>query len=732
MALDRATFDHIGIVTDERHDGEVWVEPTRVWVTNPRLSSHNVEWLRFEPDTPVTGPLRTEPHVAYRVADVDGRSRATRCSGPVRGRRRVLPRRLRDGRRGHRGVHAVRESGRGGMVLMRVGGHSNTYHTRSAEEAWAGIAAAGYRTVELSSVIGWTEHVDLDADPAELYARLAHYGLEPTVLSAHSDLTTDDGVEYALKAIGWAATQRHPGDEHRDRRALLAGGGRVGVPARHRARARPRPTTRGVDVALEIHGDIMATGALTLPLLERIGHPRIKVAYDTANCEFYGDTKAVDDLHTCCRTSRTSTSRTSAAARASGTSRSPAPGTSTSPPSCGILSDGGYDGPASVEIEFDGTWPDAGRHRHGHEGRARPSRGQRLRLQRRAMIGIAILGAGFMGQTHAGAWKALGRPGPGRGGRVAYGRSRGGGRGDGGIGRCRRRPAGGDRRPARRLVDIACRPRCTAARPRPRSRPASTCCSRSRLALTREDAEAILGAAERSGRTLLVGLVLRHWPEYQRLHELAAEGEIGTVAGVHAAAVAAGRLGRLVHRPVPVRRRRRRPDGARLRPAERAARPGSDRPRAVRAEGPHGAPQHVVAVTSHPGGPGFAEGGMMLPGSYPFTSDLRVLGDAGMLEYPFAAGPAVDGGNIGGVDQEATGCGCTRPTARRRWSTSRAPIRGTGRRRTWPTASRPAGRRRSARESRRWPPCARRSRRTARWKQETSRRSEHGNGIRLR
>ena len=35
-----------------------------------------------------------------------------------------------------------------------------------------------------------------------------------------------------------------------------------------------------------------------MPLLERIGHPRIKVAYDTANCEFYGDTKAVDDLRT--------------------------------------------------------------------------------------------------------------------------------------------------------------------------------------------------------------------------------------------------------------------------------------------------------------------------------------------------------------------------------------------------------------------------------------------------
>ena len=70
MAIDRATFDHIGIVTDDRHDGEVFVDATRVWVTNPRLSAFNVEYLRFEPDTSVTGPLRNEPHVAYRVPDV--------------------------------------------------------------------------------------------------------------------------------------------------------------------------------------------------------------------------------------------------------------------------------------------------------------------------------------------------------------------------------------------------------------------------------------------------------------------------------------------------------------------------------------------------------------------------------------------------------------------------------------------------------------------------------------
>src|SRR5258708_7452274 len=84
VRFDRASFDHIGLVTDEQKAGESWVEATRVWVTSPREHPHNIEWLRFEPDTPVTGPLRTEPHVAYRVPDVNAaiEGHAVR-SGPV-------------------------------------------------------------------------------------------------------------------------------------------------------------------------------------------------------------------------------------------------------------------------------------------------------------------------------------------------------------------------------------------------------------------------------------------------------------------------------------------------------------------------------------------------------------------------------------------------------------------------------------------------------------------------
>lgn len=67
----RAQYDHTGIIVDTKPEGAVFVEATRVWVTSPRADGNNVEWLYFEPDTPVTGPVRDMPHVAYRVLDLE-------------------------------------------------------------------------------------------------------------------------------------------------------------------------------------------------------------------------------------------------------------------------------------------------------------------------------------------------------------------------------------------------------------------------------------------------------------------------------------------------------------------------------------------------------------------------------------------------------------------------------------------------------------------------------------
>src|SRR6478736_909498 len=93
----------------------------------------------------------------------------------------------------------------GRMALRnRLGGHSNSYHTYSLEEALEGIAAAGYKFVELTAVRGWTEHIPLDADAktlGKIQRMLNQLALIPVSLRGHSDLTTKEGLDDGLLAL---------------------------------------------------------------------------------------------------------------------------------------------------------------------------------------------------------------------------------------------------------------------------------------------------------------------------------------------------------------------------------------------------------------------------------------------------------------------------------------------------------------------------------------------------
>ena len=158
--------------------------------------------------------------------------------------------------------------------------------------------------------------------------RVASYGLEAISLSGHSDLTTRDGLEHGIKAVRWAAAYGLPivntavgGHQSADENeaAFLGNIGELADAAED----------AGVVVALEIHGDIMASSDVTIPLLEKIGRDSVKVNYDTANVEFYR-ARAVDDLPKITPYLATSTSRTRPAARATGTSRRSATARSTS------------------------------------------------------------------------------------------------------------------------------------------------------------------------------------------------------------------------------------------------------------------------------------------------------------------------------------------------------------------------------------------------------------------
>ena len=64
-------YDHIGLVTNEKRESEIWVESLRVWITDAKKHPFGVEWLRFEPDSPAPKELQERAHVSFKVKDLE-------------------------------------------------------------------------------------------------------------------------------------------------------------------------------------------------------------------------------------------------------------------------------------------------------------------------------------------------------------------------------------------------------------------------------------------------------------------------------------------------------------------------------------------------------------------------------------------------------------------------------------------------------------------------------------
>lgn len=234
--------------------------------------------------------------------------------------------------------------------------HTNCYHGYSLEETLAGIAGAGFKHVELTSVPGWDEQIRLNGADG-LGNLLERTGLTPVSLSGHSELTTKEGLEHGLKAVRWAAGAGIPivntylgghDSQDEDEDAFLANMDRLGAVA----------ADEGVVVALEVHGQLLGSGERTARILEKIGRESVKINYDTANCEFYCGIKATDDLPKV--TEHVVHVHLKDTMGGQGVWNFPAIGDGSVdfPAVLQIMRSAGYTGPYSVEIEFQGEpWP---------------------------------------------------------------------------------------------------------------------------------------------------------------------------------------------------------------------------------------------------------------------------------------------------------------------------------------------------------------------------------------
>ena len=71
QVLKNRKYHHIGIPTDAPRPGEVYLEEFKVYTSGFDSSPFGVEWMRFEPGSPVPELVRTVPHVAFVVDDLE-------------------------------------------------------------------------------------------------------------------------------------------------------------------------------------------------------------------------------------------------------------------------------------------------------------------------------------------------------------------------------------------------------------------------------------------------------------------------------------------------------------------------------------------------------------------------------------------------------------------------------------------------------------------------------------
>jgi len=64
-------FHHLGIPTTIPKPNEVHLSRLKIHVSGFDTSPYGIEWMRFDPDCVVSDLVRTVPHIAFEVDDLD-------------------------------------------------------------------------------------------------------------------------------------------------------------------------------------------------------------------------------------------------------------------------------------------------------------------------------------------------------------------------------------------------------------------------------------------------------------------------------------------------------------------------------------------------------------------------------------------------------------------------------------------------------------------------------------
>jgi hypothetical protein len=66
-----AEFHHYGVPTQTKQPNEIYIEAAKVYITDATKHPYKVEFLRFEPGSPMPECCKTRCHAAFLVPNLD-------------------------------------------------------------------------------------------------------------------------------------------------------------------------------------------------------------------------------------------------------------------------------------------------------------------------------------------------------------------------------------------------------------------------------------------------------------------------------------------------------------------------------------------------------------------------------------------------------------------------------------------------------------------------------------
>ena len=64
-------FAHVGIPTTKEKNWSAYLEEGRIHITDADANPYAIEWLKFEPGSPMPAELKDRTHLAFFVDDLD-------------------------------------------------------------------------------------------------------------------------------------------------------------------------------------------------------------------------------------------------------------------------------------------------------------------------------------------------------------------------------------------------------------------------------------------------------------------------------------------------------------------------------------------------------------------------------------------------------------------------------------------------------------------------------------